>query len=337
MNDALNDLLKRMGALITRNQLSGIDNSTVVRFEEELARLAGCEHAISTSSGAIGLSLALEAARVGPGHEVILPALCVFGDIAAVVRRGATAVIVDVDSDRLTLSPEAVKAAMSTRTRAVIAVHAMGIPPDVAGLRRVVDGAFILEDASQGFPGPLLGDAAAIDLGRSDALVSLGEGGAVLTADPYLGERIRRAANLGHVGVRLDGRRVELSGGHDSFGTVARLPALQAAVGLHALKELKHRLLDLRDRASRVMDAGLELGLTLLHPSRLPNFVCFRGDARQRELLAQRGYQLRAATVYPAHTEPACLRHKLVRVCPTPQADTLAQGLVTLDIRTLAR
>jgi len=332
MNEGLKKLLQGIGELIDTGDLAGIDNDTVAQFESELARLASCKHAITTVSGTMGLSLALEAARVGPGHEVIVPALASFGDLAAVVRRGATAVIVDVDPRRLTLCPAATQKAVTAKTRAVIAVHAMGIAPDVAGLRDVVEGAFILEDATQGFPGPLLGDAASVSFSRGSQAIQMGEGAAVLTSDAFLGERIRRAGSLGHAGVRLDGRAVQLSGGHETFGTSARMPALQAAIGLYRIANMKRRMLDYRDRLARLVDAGVELGMEPMAPPRIPLCACFRGTPQQRDLLAQRGYTIRAAQVYPAHMEPAALRHKQVFVHPTPRADALSVDLVTVDV-----
>ncbi len=332
MDKRLKSLLQSMGDLIEAGDLAGIDNSTVAAFESEVARLGECDHAITTASGTLGLTLCLEAARVGPGHEVIVPALASFGTLAAVIRRGATAVIVDVDPRRLTICVAAAKAAVTPRTRAVLAVHALGISPDVAGLREVVDGAFILEDATQGFPGPLLGDASSVSFSSGRRAVVLGEGAAVLTRDSFLGERIRRAACLGHVGVRLDGRAVQLSGGHGTFGTSARMPALQAALGLYRLAGLEARLTELREGLSRALDVAAELGLDLLGPPRLPLGACFRGPAAKRELLVERGFRVGPAGVYPAHLEPAALRHKQIRVCPTPRADALAVDLVTVDV-----
>lgn len=332
MQEGLKTLLTGIGELIDQEELAGVSNEAVAAFEGQLARLGKSEYAITTVSASIAIELALEAARVGPGHEVILPALASFSALSAVVRRGAKAVIVDVDPKRLTICPAATMDAVNTNTRAVMAVHAMGIAPDVAGLRDVVDGAFILEDVSQGFPGPLLGDAAVVGFARPVNPIRLGEGAAILTSDKFLGERIRRGACLGHAGVRVDGRAVELSVGHDTFGTSARMPALSAALGMYRIANLKSTLTTLRGRFARTTARAVELGMTPLAVPRVPVAACFRSSPEAREQLSQHGYPSCPAQVYPAHLEPAALRHEQVQVRPTPRADALAVDLVSIDL-----
>ena len=142
-------------------------------FEEALAALAGAPFGVATSSGTLALELALEAAGVGSGHEVIVPGLSAFGTLAAILRRGATPVVVDVEEGGLTLDANAVAQALTDHTRAVIPVHAMGHAPDVAAIRAAAPELFCLEDMAQGFPGRLEGHAAALSLSAGKAVPGL--------------------------------------------------------------------------------------------------------------------------------------------------------------------
>ncbi|MEC9072147.1 MAG: DegT/DnrJ/EryC1/StrS family aminotransferase, partial [Myxococcota bacterium] len=134
----------------------------VARFEAALAHMAQVPWGVSTVSGTLALELALEAGGVGAGDEVLVPALAAFGTLAAVARTGALPVVVDVSPGTLTLAPDQVDVAITERTRAVIPVHAMGLAPDIAGLRDAAPDLLILEDMAQGFPGPVEGDVAAL-------------------------------------------------------------------------------------------------------------------------------------------------------------------------------
>ena len=124
----------------------------VARYLEELfAQWCGADlHALALSSCTAALHLALMAAGVGPGDEVIVPALTFVSTAAAVVHAGATPRFADVDPSTLSLTPEAVERELSSRTRAVIPVHFAGVPADVRSMEQVVQGRsiVIIEDAA---------------------------------------------------------------------------------------------------------------------------------------------------------------------------------------------
>jgi dTDP-4-amino-4,6-dideoxygalactose transaminase len=325
-SEALEDLLERVRALVGSGDLAGIANPTLALFEKTLAVRGGVEHAVATCSGTMALELALEAAGVGRGHEVIVPALSAYGTLAAVVRRRATPVVVDVHPKRLTLDPHAIRHGLTQNTRAVIAVHAMGIAPDIGSIRSAVgEGVFVLEDAAQGFPGTIRGDAAALSLSARKP-IDLGEGGAVLTNDVDLALALRWLTCLGHAGVSLDGTHVEWNRGHVVVGTSARMPALQAALGIYRLENLRDAMAEQKTRLITLRRAAPHAGLEPLVEPAVPLAACFEGPLP--EGLGPLLPLLRPASVYQAHKEPPIARK--ARVTDTPVADRLDKTLVVL-------
>ncbi|HMI30563.1 MAG TPA: aminotransferase class I/II-fold pyridoxal phosphate-dependent enzyme, partial [Candidatus Limnocylindrales bacterium] len=120
-------------------------------FEKELAAACGVEHAVGMASGTAALSIALLALGLGPGDEVIVPAFTYFASASAVTSIGGRPVFVDVEPERLGLDPALVEAAITPRTRAIMAVHLYGLSCDLEpllaiGARRSIP---VLEDAAQ--------------------------------------------------------------------------------------------------------------------------------------------------------------------------------------------
>jgi hypothetical protein len=157
-----------------------------------LAHQAGQEEALLVASGTAAIELALEVLQVGPGDEVIVPDIGCHCVGAATARSGATVVFASVD-ESLVLSPDDVRAALTTSTRAVIAVHQYGLPCDISAIRRVVPGTVtIVEDFAQawglrisGAAAGSLGDLSVTSFGPTKAL-SIGAGGALLGSSRHL-------------------------------------------------------------------------------------------------------------------------------------------------------
>ena len=120
-------------------------------FEEEWARYCGVAHAVGAGNGTDAIQLALRAAGVGPGDEVVVPALTAAFTALAVSMAGATPVFADVDPQRYTLDPAAFEAAITPRTAAVVPVHLYGCPADMDALLAVArrHGLLVVEDAAQ--------------------------------------------------------------------------------------------------------------------------------------------------------------------------------------------
>lgn len=197
-------------------------------FERELAQASGVRHAIGVASGTAALSIALLALGLEPGDEVIVPAFTYFASASAVTSLGARPVFVDVEPERLGPDPALVEAAITPRTRAIMAVHLYGLSCDLGplvdlGRRRSVA---VLEDAAQaigaedqGRPVGRSSAAATLSFFPTKNLGGLGDGGAILTEDDALATRARLLRVHGDAGNYT----------HVVLGTNARLDALQAA------------------------------------------------------------------------------------------------------------
>jgi len=209
----------------------------VVAFEHAFARAMGARFAVGVSNGTDALVTALHALEVGEGDEVIVAA---FGFVAApeaVVRVGATPVFADVEPLSLGLSPSAVRAAVSERTRAIVSVDLFGIAHDTSALR--APGIAIVEDAAQalgttrdGRRAGTLGEIGTFSFFPSKALGAAGDGGACVTDDEQLAARMAR--------IRLHGGTNAYN--WDRRGGNYRLDALQAAVLSAKLTVLPARL-----------------------------------------------------------------------------------------------
>jgi dTDP-4-amino-4,6-dideoxygalactose transaminase len=197
----------------------------VESFEREFAGYLGAEHAIGVANGTDALTIALRAMGVGPGDEVVVPSFTFYASAEAIPPTGARPVFCDVDPETYCLTPETVRAALTPRTKAVIAVHLFG---NVAPVREIEAlGVPVLEDAAQaagslgpgGRPGAV-GTAATFSFFPSKNLGGFGDGGAITTSDAGIAERARS--------LRFHGSKDKAR--FDRLGYNSRLDALQAAI-----------------------------------------------------------------------------------------------------------
>lgn len=206
-------------------------------FEREWAEFCGASYAVGVSNGSDAIQLALWAAGLGPGDEVILPALGGAFTALAVSIAGAQPVFVDVDPQRTTLDPEAFEAAITPHTAAVIVVHLYGCPTDMAPILETArrHGLFVLEDGSQAHGARYqasrvgnLGDVAAFSFYPSNNLGAYGDAGAVTTNDAVLAEKVRV---LRHGGQHPVGELESSIGpGARPLGVSSRMDDMQAAI-----------------------------------------------------------------------------------------------------------
>jgi dTDP-4-amino-4,6-dideoxygalactose transaminase len=218
----------------------------VAEFEALLARACGVEHALVVSSGTAALHLAVLALGIGRGDEVLVPAYTFPATANVVAQAGATPVLVDVDPRTMNLDVARVAAAVTPRTRAVIAVHLFGRPLEWEELRDAVGSDVVLvEDAAgalgarrRGRPCGGLGLLGCLSF-HPRKIVTTGEGGAVTTSDPDLAQRIREMRDHG-----IDRRGdFEIA----SPGLNYRLSDILCAVGIPQLERLEE-LLAARER-----------------------------------------------------------------------------------------
>jgi 8-amino-3,8-dideoxy-alpha-D-manno-octulosonate transaminase len=228
-------------------------------LEEALARRLGARHAHVCASGTAALSTALAACGVGAGDEVILPPFTFVADVEAVLLAGAIPVFAEIDQT-LGLDPAAVEAAVTARTRAVIAVHMCGSMAridelvEVCRRRRLV----LIEDAAQAlgasFQGRCLGTFGRAGCFSFDYVktVTCGEGGAVVTDDDAVNELAQAYTDHGH-----DHRGADRGADdHAHLGCNHRLSELHAAVGLAQLRKLD-RILRINRRHKARLQEGL--------------------------------------------------------------------------------
>ena len=277
-------------------------------LEAELADWSGYAHAVGVGSGTDALVLALRAADIGPGDEVLVPAFTAVPTVAAVCTAGATPVPVDVDAATAAIDPEAARAACTPRTRAVIPVHLYGRPCDVAPLRAL--GLVVIEDAAQAHGALEHGASRAVATSfyPTKNLGGIGDGGAVLTDDAELAAEIRL---LRHHGMR------ELYV-HERVATNSRMSEVEAAVLRVGLAHLPAWNARRRDVARRYREAAPHLAWHADHPRHVHHLCVLRtGD---RAALAR---SLPAATAvhYPlAVTQQPAYRHFTRTACPRAEA-----------------
>jgi dTDP-4-amino-4,6-dideoxygalactose transaminase len=238
----------------------------VAEFEATFARYVGAGEAVAVSSCTAALHLTLKALDVGPGDEVICPALSFIATANAVVYCGATPVLVDVDPRTYNIDPDQVKAALTARTRMILVVHQLGLPADLDRLTELGNrhGVMLVEDAACAAGAEYRGARIGRPHGRAACFsfhprksITTGEGGMITTNDSALAERLRRARQHGMSLSDLD--RHQLSTiefeSYPEIGFNYRMTDIQAAIGIEQLKKLPWILERRRFLARRYTDA----------------------------------------------------------------------------------
>jgi dTDP-4-amino-4,6-dideoxygalactose transaminase len=278
----------------------------VEAFERELASYLGVRHVIGVANGTDALVVALRAFGVERGDEVVVPAFTFYATAEAVASIGALPVFCDVDPATRNVTVDTVRAALSPRTRAVIAVDLFGSPAPVGELRAL--GVPVLEDAAQAAGASLdgrragaLGDAATFSFYPSKNLGCFGDGGAIATDDDELADRAQA--------LRFHGSRDKRT--FEYVGYNSRLDELQAAILRVLLPELD-RWCEGRRRAASAYDAaglGGHVVLPVALEGAVPAWHLYvvnhpRADALAASL-RERGVQTRAYYRRPLHRQPA--------------------------------
>jgi dTDP-4-amino-4,6-dideoxygalactose transaminase len=220
VNAAIADVLQRADFIM---------GEAVTDFEEEFAEYCHATFALGVDSGYSALELILRAYEIGPGDEVITAANTFVATALAVSNTGARPVLVDVDPQTYNLDPDKLEAAITPATRAIMPVHLYGQPADMDPLVEIArrHNLLVVEDAAQGHGARYkgrrtgaLGDAAAFSFYPGKNLGAYGDGGAVVTNDPAIADRVRLLRNLG--------QRTKYD--HQIKGFNHRLDTMQAAV-----------------------------------------------------------------------------------------------------------
>ncbi len=283
-------------------------------FEEEFAAYCGAAHGLGVSNGTDALLAALLACGVGPGDEVIAPAHTFFATIEAIVHTGAVPVLADVERDTLTLDPEAVREAITDRTRAIVPVHLYGQAADMDPILAIARdrGLRVVEDAAQAHGARYkgrrcgsLGDAAAFSFYFTKNLGAVGEGGFVATSDAAVAEQVRLLRHHGHVS------KFE----HAIVGYNLRLDELQAAVLRAKLPRLDAGNARRRAHAAHYdrLFAGSPVRVPMCRPGNEHVYHVYAARTPRRDELAaylgEHGVGTGIHYKNPGHLQPALRRH----------------------------
>jgi perosamine synthetase len=238
----------------------------VEEFEANWSAYCGAKHGIAVSNGTTALQVAVEALRLGKGDEVIMPSYTIISCASAVIRAGATPVLVDCDPIHFNMVTSEVEAKITPRTKAIMLVHMFGHPVDMDALSSVArrHGLKIIEDAAEAHGAQYLSNRNSTDAswkicgGMGDVstfsffankLITTGEGGMVVTNDPDIAARARSLRNLCF---RTDRRFLHTEHGHQF-----RLTSLQSALALGQIRRMdkiiakkRHTSIRYRDRLS---------------------------------------------------------------------------------------
>jgi perosamine synthetase len=315
-------------ACVRRGELSG-NGPEVAAFERELAAYVGRAYAVATSSGTMALELTWLALGLGPGDEVVVPSFSFAPCADAVTRTGATVAYADVDTTTYGLTRGSVLEALTTRTRAVLAVSMYGQPSDLSGIEAVCAerGLLLVEDGAQSLgathrerPVGSFGFAGCFSF-YANKLVACGEGGAVVTDDHEFVQRLRLLGNNGVVDSPAQPyERI-------ARGTGVRMGALAAAIGRVQLGRAEEFLLRREQHARRYAEAlhavvdFPELHADTTRHARWANLVLVEDRPNFVDELTRQGVETRGAYT-PLHTLERV--HRPLPGC----ADVAARGVV---------
>ena len=233
----------------------------VARFEEEIAAKLGAKHAVGCASGTDALILALLAAGIGPGDEVITTPFSFVATAGSIAYIGAKPVFVDIDRTSFNLDPAKIEDAITPKTKAIMPVHLFGLPADMDPILSIARAhqLLVIEDAAQAigarYKGRMIGtigDFGCFSFFPSKNLGAAGDGGLITTNNDAGAERLRM--------LRVHGSKQKYL--HELMGTNSRLDALQAAVLRVKLRHLDQWEAGRRNRARRYEELFSRRGLT---------------------------------------------------------------------------
>jgi perosamine synthetase len=313
-------------------------------FESALAGFHEMPHAVAVSSGTAGLHLAMRALGLREGDEVIVPSFTFIAVANAVLYEHATPVFVDIDPLTLNMDPLCVEAAITPRTRAIVIVHTFGVPPEMDALMEIArrHNLAVIEDACEAigatYKGQLAGTFGDISVLAfyPNKQITTGEGGAVLTRDQGLADRMRALRNQGRY-VSSDWLQ------HAELGYNYRLSEMACALGIVQLSRLAEILAQRAEVAARYDEllqdiAGIERP-ALAFPSRTVSWFVYviriadnaLPGTRDHVLAALQSKGIGCARYFaPIHLQPAYAQVASAQVANLPVTESIAQRTIAL-------
>ncbi len=230
--------VRAVAEALARGEISGNFGPTIGAFEKEFASYCGCQYGVAVSSGTAALHLAVAAAGIGPGDEVLISASTIIATALAVVHNGATPVPVDAEEITWNLDLHLLEPLCTAKTRAIIPVHLYGHPVDMDRLLEIAGkhNLMVIEDCAESHGATCRGRKTGSfgDLGcfsfYANKVITTGEGGMVVTNNERLAERLRLLRNLAFTQPQFR---------HELAGYNYRLTGFQAALGLAQLPKIE--------------------------------------------------------------------------------------------------
>lgn len=228
----------------------------VTKFEEEFCRLSKAKFAIAVNSATSGLHAALVAAEVGPGDEVIQPALTVVMNAFVTIATGATPIFADINPETWNIDVSTIKDKITPKTKAIMAVSLFGVPLDIDPILKLAkeNNLIVIDDCAETICGSYKGtfpgtksDIAVYSFENKKHMTSGSEGGMVTTSNPVLAEKIRKFSGIGYKNLTASAGRTSLSFSqfqnpdyerHDVLGLNYRMNTISAALGLAQLERI---------------------------------------------------------------------------------------------------
>jgi perosamine synthetase len=320
-------------AALQRGEISGTFGTTIPQFEQEFAEYCGCKYGVAVNSGTSALHLAVAAAEIGPGDEVLVSASTNIATALAVLHNGAIPVPIDSESVTWNLDLDLIESLITPRTRAIIPVHLYGHPVDMDRLMEIAKryNLVVIEDCAESHGATCrdkmtgsFGDMACFSF-YANKVITTGEGGMVVTNNKSLAERVRLLRNLAFTEPRF---------WHEAAGFNFRMTGPQAAMGLTQLHKIDHIIAEKR-RVARTYTKYLQYVPSLELPAELdwafnvywmyaivvgPEFGCTRDQLM--EALWNDGIQTRTFFC-PMNQQPVLQSLPGFRYVPCPVADRL--------------
>jgi UDP-2-acetamido-2-deoxy-ribo-hexuluronate aminotransferase len=306
-----NSIDARIGSVLQHGQY--ILGPEVAELEARLAHFTGTRHCVTVASGTEALLIALMALEIGPGDEVITTAFTFVATVEVVVLVGAKPVLVDVEPDTGNIDANALEAAMTARTRAIIPVGLYGQPADMDAINAVAaryEGVTVIEDAAQSFGAMYRGrrscnlsEIGCTSFFPSKPLGCYGDGGAILTNDSRIEQACRE--------IRVHGQSGRYQ--HTRIGVAGRMDTIQCAVLLAKLERFSWELQRRAELATRYSDQirahGVRAQLLAAREGRASAWAQYTVLVEDRDEVQRRmhGLQIPTAVHYPRgmHQQPA--------------------------------
>ena len=333
--DIGDDEVQAVSAAVRRGEISGSFGTAIPEFEQLFAGYVGCKHGIAVSSGTTALQVAVAAAEIGPGDEVLVSSLTNIATALAVAHNGALPVPVDSEPMTWNLNLDLIEPLITPRTRAIIPVHVYGHPVDMDRVRAIADAhkLIVIEDCAESHGATVRGRMTG-GFGHmgcfsfyANKIITTGEGGMVTTNDDALADRLRLLRNLAFTQPRFR---------HQHLGYNFRMTGMQAAMGVVQTRRIEAVIAEKR-RVAAIYNQLLAGCDWLQLPAELPwarNVYWMYAVALRPESGIRRDAvtaRLRDAGVdtrtffCPMNQQPALHRLPGFRADPCPVADGLWQ------------